>query len=131
VDHCAAIDSVLHHGRDGEIYNLGAGNEWTNREIAGRILQLLGKPESLLAHVQDRPGHDRRYALDRAKAQKQLGWVPRTMLEDGLKQTVAWYLANREWMRRVSARKFKSYCRQQYDERETMLAGIRDTNGRA
>jgi dTDP-glucose 4,6-dehydratase len=131
MDHCAAIDSVLHQGRDGEIYNLGAGNEWTNLDIARRILQLLGKPDSLLTHVQDRPGHDRRYALNCAKAQKELGWASRTMLEDGLRQTVAWYVANREWMRRVSARKFKSYCRKQYDERDTMLAGVLDTKGRA
>lgn len=131
MDHCAAIDAVLHHGREGEIYNLGAGNEWTNLEIAGRILQLLGKPESLLTYVQDRPGHDPRYALDSAKAREELGWAPRTTLEDGLKQTVAWYLANREWTRRVSSRKFKSYCRQQYDDRETTLAGVLGTKGRA
>jgi dTDP-glucose 4,6-dehydratase len=123
-DHCAALDIILHQGREGEVYNLGAGNEWTNVEIARRILQLLGKPESLLTYVQDRPGHDRRYALASEKVQRELGWVPETTLEAGLKQTVDWYLANGDWVRRVAARGYRSYYRQQYDRRDATLAGI-------
>jgi dTDP-glucose 4,6-dehydratase len=129
MDHAAALESVLHHGREGEIYNLGAANEWTNLEMARRILQLLGQPESLLTHVQDRPGHDRRYALECEKARKELGWAPQTTLEEGLKQTVAWYLANRDWMRRVSGRGYQSYYRKQYDHRDRTLAGVLESKG--
>src|SRR5208337_944281 len=85
MDHCAGLDAVLHKGRDGEIYNLGAGNEWPNLEIARRILQLVGRPDSLLTYVQDRPGHDRRYALNSDKACEELGWASQITLEEGLK----------------------------------------------
>ena len=131
MDHCAALESVLDRGREGEIYNLGAGNERTNLAIAKLILQLLGKPESLLTHVQDRPGHDRRYALDFGKARKELGWAPHTPLEEGLRQTVAWYLAHREWTRRVAARGYQSYCRKQYDQRDATLAEVLGSKGTA
>ena len=129
-DHCAALDTILHQGREGEIYNLGAGNEWTNVEIARRILQLLGKPESLLTYVQDRPGHDRRYALESEKVQRELGWVPETTIEAGLQQMVDWYLANGDWIRRVAARGYRSYYRRQYDRRDATLAGILKSEGR-
>jgi dTDP-glucose 4,6-dehydratase len=130
VDHCAALDAILHRGREGEIYNLGAGNEWANVDIARRVLQLLGKPESLLTYVQDRPGHDRRYALASEKVQKELGWAPETTLEAGLKQTVDWYLANGDWIRRVAARGYRSYYRRQYDRRDATLAGILKPGGK-
>jgi dTDP-glucose 4,6-dehydratase len=123
-DHCAGLDAVLHNGRDGEIYNLGAGNEWPNLEIARRILQLVGKPETLLTYVQDRPGHDRRYALNSDKAEKELGWAPNISLENGLKQTVDWYVSNREWIRRVTARRYRSYYRQHYDRRDSTLKEV-------
>ena len=129
-DHCAALDTILHQGREGEIYNLGAGNEWANVEIARRILHLLGKPESLLTYVQDRPGHDRRYALESEKVQKELGWAPETTLEAGLKQTVDWYLANGDWIRRVAARGYRSYYRRQYDRRDATLEGILKSGGK-
>jgi dTDP-glucose 4,6-dehydratase len=129
-DHCAALDTILHQGREGEIYNLGAGNEWANVEIARRILHLLGKPESLLTYVQDRPGHDRRYALESEKVQRELGWAPETTLEAGLKQTVEWYLANGDWIRRVAARGYRSYYRRQYDRRDATLAGILKSGGK-
>ncbi len=129
-DHCAALDTILHQGREGEIYNLGAGNEWANVEIARRILHLLGKPESLLTYVQDRPGHDRRYALESEKVQRELGWAPETTLEAGLKQTVDWYLANGDWIRRVAARGYRSYYRRQYDRRDATLAGILKSGGK-
>jgi dTDP-glucose 4,6-dehydratase len=129
-DHCAALDTILHQGREGEIYNLGAGNEWANVEIARRILQLLGKPESLLTYVQDRPGHDRRYALQSEKVQRELGWVPETTIEAGLQQMVDWYLANGDWIRRVAARGYRAYYRRQYDRRDATLAGILKSEGR-
>jgi dTDP-glucose 4,6-dehydratase len=130
MDHCAALDVILHNGREGQIYNLGAGNEWPNVEIARRILQLLGKPESLLTFVQDRPGHDRRYALNSQKAQGELGWIPVTTFEEGLKKTVDWYLANSEWLGRVATRGYRSYYRKQYDRRDATLAEILDERGK-
>ncbi|HXW15062.1 MAG TPA: dTDP-glucose 4,6-dehydratase [Terriglobia bacterium] len=123
-DHCAGLDAVLHQGRDGEIYNLGAGNEWPNLDIARRILHLVGKPDSLLTYVQDRPGHDRRYALNSDKAEKELGWAPQITLEDGLKQTVDWYLSNGEWIRRVTARAYRAYYRKQYDRRDSTMKKV-------
>ena len=129
-DHCAGLDAALHEGRDGEIYNLGAGNEWPNLEIARRILQLVGKPDSLLTYVQDRPGHDRRYALNSDKACRELDWAPKITLEDGLKQTVDWYLSNSEWIRRVTARVYRSYYRQQYERRDSTLAKVLNRGGK-
>ncbi len=129
-DHCAGLDAVLRKGRDGEIYNLGAGNEWPNLEIARRILQLVDKPESLLTFVQDRPGHDRRYALDCEKAKRELGWAPQTTLEEGLKQTVNWYSSNADWVRHVAARGYRAYYRKQYDRREVTLAEVLDQGGK-
>ena len=123
-DHCAGLDAVLHNGREGEIYNLGAGNEWPNLDIARRILQLVGKDDSLLTYVQDRPGHDRRYALNSDKAHRELGWSPQIGLEDGLKQTVEWYLANGDWVRRVAARAYRLYYRRQYDRRDSTLKEV-------
>ncbi|MGO8786105.1 MAG: dTDP-glucose 4,6-dehydratase [Terriglobia bacterium] len=130
MDHCAGLDAVLRKGREGEIYNLGAGNEWPNLEIARRILRLVDKPESLLTFVQDRPGHDRRYALDCEKAKRELGWTPQTTLEEGLKQTVDWYSSNTEWVRHVAARGYRAYYRKQYDRREATLAKVLDQGGK-
>ena len=124
LDHCAALDVVLHKGREGEVYNLATESEWPNIEVARRILHLLGKPESLLAYVQDRPGHDRRYALDAAKARKELDWKPQTTIEEGLKKTVDWYLSHSDWVRRVAARSFRAYLQKQYDQRDSTLAEV-------
>jgi len=129
-DHCAGLDAVLRKGREGEIYNLGAGNEWPNLEIARQILRLVGKPESLLTFVQDRPGHDRRYALDCAKANRELGWAPQTALEEGLKQTADWYSSNSDWVRHVAARGYRAYYRKHYDRREATLAKVLDQGGK-
>jgi len=96
-DNCAGIWAAFQNGRAGEIYNLGANNEHANIDVARRILALLGKPESLLAFVTDRPGHDRRYALDFAKAKRELGWQPQRNFADGLAETVLWYRQNRTW----------------------------------
>jgi dTDP-glucose 4,6-dehydratase len=128
-DHCAALDAVLHHGREGEIYNIGAGNERPNLEIARSILQLLGKPESLLTFVQDRPGHDRRYAVDARKIREEVGWAPQTSFEAGLAATVQWYSTHRDWQKRVLTRAYRSYYRRQYDRRALTLAKVLGPTG--
>ena len=103
-DHCRAIARVLEAGRPGEVYNVGGNNEHTNLAITGMILRALGKPETLVRHVQDRPGHDRRYAIDASKLRRELGWEPRYDLETGLAQTLDWYLTNRAWWEPLRAR---------------------------
>ena len=96
-DHCTAIDLILKKGRIGQVYNIGGGNERRNIEVVRSILRALGKPETLIHFVADRPGHDRRYATDSTKLQTELGWQPEYDFESGLAQTVAWYLQNRAW----------------------------------
>ena len=96
-DHCRAIELVLERGRDGETYNVGSGIEKSVEEIADLVLELAGKPQSLKTIVPDRPGHDRRYLLDASKLRSELGWEPETPFEDGLRATVEWYAANRDW----------------------------------
>jgi len=125
-DHCTGVDAVLHHGREGEVYNFGAGNEWPNVEIVRQILKLLGQPESLVNYVQDRPGHDRRYAIATEKARRELNWVPQTTFEAGLEQTVVWYKTNKAWLMRVAAKGYRTYYRRHYDRRETMLSEVLD-----
>jgi dTDP-glucose 4,6-dehydratase len=96
-DNCAGIEKVMWQGRVGEVYNIGGGNERENVEVARIILHLLGKPQSLLTFTEDRLGHDRRYALDSGKIQRELSWRPATSFEEGLADTVAWYVNNYEW----------------------------------
>lgn len=115
-DHCEAIDQVLHQGVPGEIYNIGTGHEQRNKEMAEAILGLLEKPRSLIRHVTDRPGHDRRYALDCEKI-THLGWRPRHSLEDALTATVAWYRDNSEWWRKIKSGEFRAYYEQVYGTR--------------
>jgi dTDP-glucose 4,6-dehydratase len=106
-DHCSAILVVLERGTVGEVYNIGADNEWANVDIAKLILKILGKPEDLLTFVTDRPAHDRRYSLSSEKLKKELGWKPKYdahMFERGLKETVDWFLAHQEWVTRAIAR---------------------------
>ena len=100
-DHCRAIDAVLHKGKTGEVYNIGGSNEWHNIDLVKLLLKDLGKPESLIKFVKDRLGHDRRYAIDSSKIQKELGWSPRTTFEDGIKKTIAWYRNNSTWIQRI------------------------------
>ena len=100
-DHCKAIDLILHNGRIGEVYNVGGHNEKTNLEVVKTILNILGKDESLITFVKDRPGHDMRYAIDPTKIQHELGWYPETNFKDGLRKTVNWYLANTPWWERI------------------------------
>jgi dTDP-glucose 4,6-dehydratase len=116
LDHCEGIDVVLHKGKLGEAYNLGTGVETPNIVMAKKILQLLGKPESLIKHVKDRPGHDRRYAMDVSKI-KALGWQSRHTFDEALEETVKWYVENEWWWRKIKSGAFKEYYRRQYEER--------------
>ncbi len=116
-DHCIAVDLVLQKGRPGEAYNIGGRNEWRNIDIVKLLLRTLGKPESLITFVKDRPGHDRRYAIDASKIGRELGWKPSIAFEDGLGETVQWYLGNETWRRRVETGEYKEYYRKMYDDR--------------
>ncbi|MBF7096130.1 dTDP-glucose 4,6-dehydratase [Alkalibacter mobilis] len=100
-DHCSAIDTVLHKGQNGEVYNVGGNNEKRNIDIVRLVLKTLGKPEGLIMYVKDRPGHDRRYAIDNTKITTSLGWKPEYDFDQGLAQTIEWYRNNREWMESV------------------------------
>ena len=115
-DHCRAIALVLEQGRAGEVYNIGGGNELPNIDLARIILRELGKPEALIQHVKDRPGHDRRYAMDSSKLRAELGWQPEVTLTDGIPKTVQWYLAHQEWMERVKSGAYQEYYRQHYHD---------------
>ena len=116
-DHCQAIDLVLHNGRDGEVYNVGGNNERTNIHIVKTILEQLGKPESLIKFVKDRPGHDRRYAIDATKLRNELGWKPKYTFETGIKQTIDWYLNNQEWWQKIISGEYQDYFKSQYGDR--------------
>ncbi len=107
-DHCEAIDVVLHKGRIGEVYNIGGHNEKTNMEITKLILDAMGKDESSIKYVEDRLGHDRRYAICNDKIQSELGWKPSLTFEEGIKLTIDWYLNNQEWMENLAARQLRS-----------------------
>lgn len=113
-DHCAAIATVLEKGKAGEIYNVGGNNEKANIEIVRLILQELGKPESLITHVKDRPGHDRRYAIDNTKITTQLGWKPEYTFEEGIRETIRWYLENEDWVERITSGVYQSYYEKMY-----------------
>lgn len=104
-DHCSAIDTVLHKGIEGEVYNIGGHNEKTNMEITRIILELMGKDESSIKYVDDRLGHDKRYAIDNTKIQTKLGWEPSLTFEDGIKLTIDWYLKNQQWIKNIEDRK--------------------------
>lgn len=116
-DHCSAIDLVLHKGRNGEVYNIGGNNERTNVHIVTTILEQLGKSESLITYVKDRPGHDRRYGIDPTKTMTELGWKPKHSFETGIKETIAWYLRNKEWWTRIQSGAYQEYYVKQYGER--------------
>lgn len=113
-DHCSAIDNVLHKGKDGEIYNIGGNNEKTNIEIVKLIINILGKSESLIKYVKDRPGHDRRYAIDNTKIKTQLGWSPAYTFEKGMKETIEWYLNNKQWIENVVSGDYMKYYEEMY-----------------
>ena len=113
-DNCRAIALVVAKGIPGEVYNIGAGEERENIEVVREILRLLGKPESLITFVQDRPGHDRRYALDTARTRRQIGWEPSVSFTEGLERTVRWYLANRPWWEEVKTGAYRRYAEEWY-----------------
>ncbi len=102
-DHCRAIDLVLHNGKKGEVYNIGGNNERTNLQVVKTILKELGKPETLIQFVDDRLGHDRRYAIDASKIRRELGWKPQYDYESGIKKTIEWYLQHEEWLSRIAS----------------------------
>jgi dTDP-glucose 4,6-dehydratase len=113
LDHCLALDLLLHKGTEGEVYNVGGGAELENVVLTRRILALCGKPESLIRPVADRPGHDRRYAVDTSKLHA-LGWAPAHRFDDALEATVAWYRANEPWWRPIKSGEFRAYYARQY-----------------
>ena len=115
-DHCAGIELALREGEPGAVYNIGAADERENREVANRILDLTGADRSLLRHVDDRPGHDRRYSLDTKKL-RNLGWEPRRTFEEGLADTVSWYAENRAWWEPIKSGDYRAYYERQYAER--------------
>ena len=116
-DHCAAIWTVLQKGRVGEVYNVGGNNEKANIEIVRLILRQLGKAESLIEYVQDRPGHDRRYAIDNTKITTELGWQPEYMFEQGIEETIDWYLQNSEWVENVTSGEYQKYYNMMYGDK--------------
>jgi dTDP-glucose 4,6-dehydratase len=124
LDHCAALATVLHQGREGGVYNIGGRNEWPNIQIARKILRLTDRPESLLTYVKDRPGHDRRYAIDCSYIERELGWRPSVDFEAGLQQTVQWYLDHPEWVAQVKSGAYQGYYRAMYEERDKTLGGL-------
>jgi dTDP-glucose 4,6-dehydratase len=117
LDHCEAIDLVLHRGKIGEVYNVGTGVETHNIDMARLVLKLLNKPESLIQHVVDRKGHDRRYSLDVSKL-RALGWEPAHTFEEGLAKTVEWYVENEWWWRKLKSGEYREYYHKQYEERK-------------
>jgi dTDP-glucose 4,6-dehydratase len=117
-DHCAGLVAALERGKPGEVYNLGAGNERRNLDLVHLVLELLGKPTSLVRFVKDRPGHDRRYAIDPAKASRELDFAPARRFEDALAATVAWYRENRAWWERVLSGEYRTWVERQYGSLE-------------
>jgi len=116
-DHCAAIDAVLRRAAAGRVYNIGGNHDVTNLSVVRRILAILGKPESLVRHVTDRPGHDRRYAMDSTRIREDLGWTPRHAFEEALDATVRWYLDHGPWWRRVRSGEYRAYYERLYGRR--------------
>ena len=119
LDHCEGIDFALHNGNKGEIYNIGGGNEPFNIDVTYMVLELLNKPKSLIHFVQDRPGHDKRYSLDTGKL-RAMGWAPKYTLEQGLKETVDWYIKHRQWWGKIKSGEFAEYYARMYEQREIL-----------
>ena len=116
-DHCKAIDMIIHSGRIGEVYNIGGHNERANIDVVKTIIKMLGKDESLIKYVKDRPGHDMRYAIDPTKIKNELGWYPETTFEEGIKKTVEWYLQNEDWWQNIISGEYQNYYEKMYKDR--------------
>lgn len=116
-DHCRAIDLIIHKGRVGEVYNIGGHNERTNLEVVKTVIRELGKSEDLIQYVTDRPGHDQRYAIDPTKIHNELGWLPETKFDDGIKKTIRWYLDNKKWWENIISGEYQNYYEKQYGNR--------------
>lgn len=116
-DHCRAIDLIIHKGCIGEVYNVGGHNEMRNIDIVKLICKELDKPESLITHVTDRKGHDMRYAIDPTKIHEELGWLPETKFEDGIKKTIKWYLEHRAWWEEIISGEYQNYYAKMYENR--------------
>ena len=116
-DHCSAICEVLHKGKLGDVYNIGGNNEWYNINIVKLILKKLDKSEDQISFVKDRPGHDRRYAIDSAKIQTEFGWTPKYQFEDGIEKTIQWYLDNEDWWRKIMSGEYLKYYDQNYADK--------------
>lgn len=116
-DHCSAIDLIIRKGRAGEVYNVGGHNEKSNLDVVKIILKALGKSEELITFVKDRPGHDRRYAIDPTKIHNELGWLPQTKFEDGITKTIEWYLANKDWWQEIISGEYQKYYEKMYNNR--------------
>jgi dTDP-glucose 4,6-dehydratase len=129
-DNCRGILAVVEKGKIGEVYNIGGSHVEENLAMAQRLLRLTGKPNSLLRYVADRPGHDRRYALNSGKMERELGWKPGISLEDGVRQTIEWYKDNNKWVSDVRAGEYLSYYEKYYDDRENSLKAIADSGSK-
>ena len=120
-DHCSAIDLIIHKGRVGEVYNVGGHNEKTNLEVVKTILQELGKPDSLITYVTDRPGHDMRYAIDPTKIYNELGWEPTIRFDEGIRMTIKWYLENSRWWQSILSGEYNSYYNKMYGNKKVTI----------
>jgi len=116
-DHCAAIDLVIHKGKPGEVYNIGGHNERTNNEIVHFIVEKLGVSKDLIKYVSDRPGHDRRYAIDPTKIMTELGWKPQYTFETGIVETIQWYIDHQDWWKNIKSGEYMDYYQKQYGDR--------------
>lgn len=116
-DHCSAIDLIIRKGKVGEVYNIGGHNEKTNLEVVKTIIKELGKSEDLIEFVTDRPGHDRRYAIDPTKIHNELGWLPATKFTDGIKKTIDWYLTHKSWWEKIISGEYQNYYEKMYKNR--------------
>ena len=117
LDHARGVEMAWRNGKAGEVYNFGGRCEMANLHLTHKLLEILGKPKTLIKYVQDRPGHDRRYAIDCSKAERELGWSPQATFETGLRETVAWYQAHQTWVNQVRTGEYLKYYEQQYGSR--------------
>lgn len=117
LDHCVAIDLIIRNGKEGEVYNIGGHNEHTNLEVVKTIIKALNKSEDLIQYVTDRPGHDRRYAIDPTKMEKELGWKPIYTFDTGIQETIEWYLMNKDWWQNILSGEYKTYFDKMYGNR--------------